>query len=50
MADVGWMRVPSDLVLADQNNWKSLGANEYSAGRAHLLLVRRRSPSTKKGH
>ena len=34
MADVGWMRVPSDLVLADQNNWKSLGANEYSAVRA----------------
>jgi hypothetical protein len=49
MADVTWMRVPSDLMLTDQNNWKSLGGNEYSAVRAHLLLVRRRAPSTKKG-
>jgi hypothetical protein len=49
MPDVTWMHVPSDLVLTDQNHWKSLGGSEYSAIRAHLLLLRRRSPSTKRG-
>jgi len=49
MSDVAWMRIPSDLVLADRKNWHAAESGVYWAARAHLLVMKHRGATTKNG-